>query len=294
MFEAERFRDYRTEFLPKDFIEAAEAAIGAFVLGTPPEDNPHLTYPNSLPRADLVPISPELAQCSTLIGVYGYCSLVLFMVGKNITNENRTSITTQRPNALIRRYKCESVRYVLDGDGRMADDCHAFIHSGWVRSTGPRIVTVRHFAAITMQKSQQLTHEVIAMTFSMLEWSNAQAVYFINNLLMSCPWAARIPALQASYKMYARSVRALHTQPAWYRPYYKMAMQDSTKLFRRRDMDPLIAVAVYWARQGNQTAVRYAVPDGQQGAVDAFVREATDRGIHVVPIADQTIVTATQ
>jgi len=215
-------------------------------------------------------------------------------MGKNIEERNRVSITVNRPKALIRRFNCSSSAYILNGDGRISDECHTSITSGWTRSTGPRVVIVKHYAQLMQHKAQQTSVEILANIFGLLEYAGAQSVYYINQLLIAHPWVSRMPILRAAYHSYAESVRSLHTQPYWYKPYYKLAMHDSTKLFRRRDLDPLIAVSIFWARQINTTLGRFTIAANMQAVIEAFVNEAKSRGtIIVIPGSQETVTVAT-
>jgi len=230
----------------------------------------------------------------TTEGVYSYFALIVFLMGKNITEANRVSITDKRPNALIRRFRCANAAYILTGAGRIGDENHTLINGGWVRSSGPRMEIVKHFAQLMPIRSQQQTTEILGNIFGLLEYSGAQSIYYINQLLIAHPWVSKVPIMRASYHSYAESVRALHTQPQWFKPYYKLAMHDSTKLFRRRDLDPLIAVSVVWSRQVSPTLQRFAIAANMQGVIDTFTRECAARGIEITAPVNQEIVTTTQ
>jgi len=289
-----RARDYVLLDLPKDFIDACLAAIVSFMGDTTPTDSITVQFPHPLPQAGLLPVSSELAECAFMEGLYAYYSLIVFLMGKNITDQNRIAITDKRPNALIRRIKTEKARYILTGDGRMGDECHTLINGGWIRSTGPRMSIVKHFAQLMPVRSQQMSTEILGVMFSMMEYSGAQAVYYINQLLIAHPWVSRLPIFRASFHSYSESVRALHHQPHWYKPYYKLAMHDSTKLFRRRDLDPLIAASIVWARQTNPTLARFTIAANMQAPIDAFVRAARERGVEITVPDNQEVITTTQ
>jgi hypothetical protein len=143
-----------------------------------------------------------------------------------------------------------------------------------------------------INKNQQLAVEILGNTFTMLEYSGAQSIFYINQLLQALPWVSRLPILRASYNSYAQSVRNLHTQPSWYKPYYKLASGDSTRLFRRRDIDPLIAVAIVWARQTSPNLSRFTIAANMTFVLTTFAEGCREHGVAMVIPTEQEVTVA--
>lgn len=292
-FVSARMSDYDVQPFPPEFVDAAYESVTAY-MGESPDTDPMITYPAGLPQAGLIPVTAELVSCGSVEALYAYGSMLLFLSAKQITRENRISVTQKRPTAVIKKLRIDSQAHILTGEGRIVDECHTLINGAWARSTQPRILTIQHVAAMRAAPDRSIAKDVVMITFNLMQWAQAQSVFYIHQLLETHPWVARRPPLVASFKAYARSVQKLHEEPAWFRPYYKLAYQDATDLFRRRDIDPLIAVSIYWARQSSETIGQFAVAAGHDYAVSDFVNEARKRNIEVKEITSQNVVSVTQ
>jgi hypothetical protein len=282
--------DYSYEVFPQDFITSCVDAVMAQGDEATVGDR-FVTFPPGLPNATLVPVTAQLVEACKLEGLYAYYAMLIFIMGKSLSPESVTAISTKRPDALIRKRSLTTCKYILVEDGKLLVDNYARVQSGWVRSTRPRILIVRHLAILNAADNSSELLDSICVNMDMLRNSGQTYIYYIHELLTACPWAIEIPSLRAAFYHYVRMCNVLNTQPAWLKPYYKLMMQDSTKEVRRRGIEPLTAVATFFAAQTRQTMARYRVDASTLPAVQAFQALARTKGIVFADINQQATTT---
>lgn len=269
--------DYRYEAFPTSFIEECVSAIGDQLDESTAGDK-FVRLPMDLPNAALVPINIELAESMNMEALYAYYSMIVFIMGKSLTPENVSAITTRRPDALIRKRSLQAYSYILTGAGQIHPDHFKHIQSGWIRSTQLRIITVKLLARLNASPGRSEMLDVVSVNMEMLKNSGQSYLFYIHELLVACPWAVTIPSLRSPYYHYCRMVLHLATVEEYLRPFYKLMMQDAAKEIRRRDIEPLISVATFFAAQTRTTMNQYRINEGTFPVVIAFRTEALKRG----------------
>lgn len=252
-----------------------------------------LTFPPHLPNANQVLMTPDLVNAGKLEGLYSYYAMLVYIMGKSIGSENVSSVSSQRPLALIRKRQLYQCEYILIGDGKPSSDNYRYIQSGWVRSTRPRVVTVKHLARLNAAEDRSEFLDGICVNMDMLRNSGQNYIYYIHELLTACKWCLEIPALAASYYHYVKIVKTLASTERWFQPYYKLAFQDTTKVVRRKDIEPLIGVAIFFAAQTKKTMSQYRVNADVAPVVMAFRRLAEKKGIVFDEVNNQQTTEAT-
>lgn len=278
--------DYHYEEFSPGFLDECISAI----MAQGNEDTAGKTFvtlPPGLPNVTLLPVTPELASSSTVEGLYAYYAMVVFIAGKSIGPENVQAISTRRPMAIIRKRDLQISEYILVGDGKMSSDNYKKIQGGWVRSTQPRIVIIKHLAVLAAADNRSEILDPIKVNMDMLRNAGQSYIFYIQELLISCDWCIDIPALRAAYYHYSKMVHVLTSQPVYLQPYYKLMMMDQTREVRRKDIEALIAVATFFAAQTRRTMRQYRVNEDTRSAVLAFQEMARQRGLTMDDISNQ-------
>jgi len=237
-----------------------------------------VTFPDGLPNTAVVAVNIELAEAGNTEALFAYYAMIIFIMGKSLSVENITSISTRRPDALMRKRQLHAYAYILTGEGRIHSDNYKHVQSGWIRSTRHRITIVQHLARLNAAPNRSEILDSIAVNMEMLRNANQSYLFYIHELLTACPWAVSIPALRNSYYHYIRMVNILAEQDEYIRPYYKLMMQDAAKDVRRRDIEPLIAVATFFAAQTRKTMNQYRINEGTFQTIVAFRNMAVAKG----------------
>lgn len=278
--------DYTYQEFSPDFLESASTAIRQHAAEDAPDET-FIAFPPHLPDASAVPVTAELVHAAVIEGLYAYYSMLVFIMGKSIGSDNLTSMSTQRPLALIRKRMLQRCEYILIGDGKPLTDNYRHIQSGWIRSTRPRIVVVQHLAMLTASENRSESLDTICVNMDMLRNSGQTYMFYIHELFTACPWCVEIPAIRAAYYHYVRIVKVLAGQPTWFRPYFKLAYQDSSKVVRRKDIEALISVAAFYAAQTRKTMSQYRINMDTLPVVHAFRKLAAAKGFSFEEITNQ-------
>jgi len=249
-----------------------------------------LGIPATLPDATNIPFTGALAGSAAIEGLYAYYAMIVFIMGKSLSSETVSAIATKRPDALIRKRQMGRSEYILKGDGRIAQDNYGRVQGGWVRSTVPRIIIVKHLAALYASNNRPETLDPVVINMDMLRNSGQTYIFYVYELLVACDWCLAIPSLAASYRHFSRMVNVLTQEPAYVQPFFKMMMQDSTKEFRRREVEVLVGVAIFYAAQTRATLKNYRISPEVRPVILQFIKLAADRGIAFSEIPDQATI----
>jgi len=278
--------DYRYEPFGKEFVESCVKAVEAQMSEETAGDK-FISFPADLPNAALVPVTIELAEAMNHEALYAYYSMVVFIMGKALSPDNIVAITTKRPDALIRKRSLHRFAYILTGAGQIHPDHFKHIQAGWIRSTQLRIVTVKQLAIINASPNRSELLDVVCVNMEMLKNASQSYLFYIHELLTACPWAVTLPSLRSPYYHFCRMVMVLAGIEDYLRPYYKLMMQDAAKEVRRRDIEPLIAVATFFASQTRSSMNQYRIHEATFPTVIAFRTEALKRGYEFTEIQNQ-------
>jgi hypothetical protein len=284
--------DYVFEPFSREFIDSCvEAVMAQAVEETAGEK--YLYFPAHLPNASTVAMTPDIVDASQVEGLYAYYAMIIFIMGKSLSPTNIAAISKNRPDALMRKRTLEASRYILTGEGKIDPGNYRFVQSGWIRSTRPRIAIVQQLAKLNASEGRSEIFDSISVNMDMLKNSGQSYVYYINELLIACPWCLHIPALRSSYAYYVRMVNVIASHPVSFQPFYKLAMQDAAKTVRRRDVEALIGVSTFYAAQTRKSMNLYRVSEGILPVVKAFRLLAESHGIVFEDIANQQVTDTT-
>lgn len=278
--------DYSYVPFSKEFVKQCEDAVIAQTKEES-EGSHYVQFPPALPNASTIAPTPDLVSAATIEGLYGYYSMLVFVMGKSISAENMVALTTKRPSALIRRRMLQSSEYLLIGEGKPASVNYSNIQSGWIRSNKPRIAIVIHHAKLYASDNRSETLDVLIVNMDMLKNSGQTYMFYIHELLVACPWCIELPALRSAFYHYAKMVKVLHSLDSWMQPYYKLAMQDTTKDVGRKNIEALVSVSTFFASQTKRSMAQYRINKDTYPVVNQFRELAASKGMNFHEIQDQ-------
>lgn len=230
----------------------------------------------SLPRnADSFP--PDLAAGALVPAVYGYCSLLIFLAGKQITEKNVSVITEKRPMNLVNAYKInEYSSYSLIGDGKMGSPAHEYVNQAWNTYTHARSAVISEVAAFSTGAS--FPQRVVYTITKLLEYSGMQPAYFIHRFLQAMPQAAGYSCIRPSLNAFISSVREVAGAPAYLQPYYKLIHGEGTRAFHRNTILTLSSCAIAYEKFTSPSMTNFNLGEGATAAVNMFDAEAAQKG----------------
>lgn len=270
--------DYDIRELPDSFVEQCfraameqkdEATRGPKVL----------SFPVGLPSNEVMELTPQVIAASTGEGLVAYYSMMFFIMGKSLAPEKIASLSNNRPEALIRSRNLTGSAYILTGAGKMDPACYPSIQSGWMRSGTPRIVLVKHLAHRFQGDKISEVWEPLQTNLRMLKNSGQTYMVHILKLLTSYEWVMDMPIFKSAIIAFAGMADELASVDDLVRPFYKLAYQDKAANIRRRDVEVLIATAIFVECQNSSSMSNYRISQSCLGAVEKFREEAAKRGI---------------
>lgn len=278
--------DYDLAVIDRATVDASRQAIVAQADETQ-RGKVFADLPPEFPSVSLIAPTAALVQASEIEGLYAYYAMMVFTIGKPITPENMPALTKNRPSALIRRRNLQKCEFILTGDGRPTNANYSRIQGGWIRSTRPRILIVMHHAQLVASPNKSEMLDTLTVNMEMLRNAGQTFMFHVHELLIACPWCIELPALRSAFYHYAKMVRTIHSQPAWFQPYYKLAYQDTTKDVRRKEIAALIAVGSFYAAQTRKTMAQYRIDKDMFVVIRAFVELAKTKGVILEEVPNQ-------
>lgn len=278
-------REYYFEPLPKQYVNAVlrlNHAAQDYEDSQPEEYGKHfhdIVTPPGLPHLprEFENYPPDLAACATVPVVYGYCSLLIFLSGKQINEKNSIAITDKRPKNLIKAYGIdEYASYILTGDGKMGSEAHSRINQVWLTYFHARAAIISEVA--TFAAGATLAQRVVYTITKMLEFSGMQPAFFIYKFLQARPETREFSCTRASLNAFISSVQEVAAAPGYLQPYYKLIHGDSTRAFHRNTLLILSSCAIALEKATSSSMRNFDLGEGATAAVNMYDAEATSRG----------------
>lgn len=278
-------REYTFEALPKKYINSILALNNAaldFDDSQPDvyRDQFHdVIAPPGLPsmprEVDTFP--PDLAACSTVPAVYGYCSLLIFLASKQINERNSIAITEKRPKNIVDAFKInEYAAYILTGDGKIGSEAHSYINQVWITYFHARAAVVCEVA--TFASGATLPQRVVYTVTKLMEYSGMQPAYFIFKFLQARPEVREFSCTRASLNAFISSVQEVAAAPGYLQPYYKLIHGEGTRAFHRNTLLVLSSCAIALEKVTSPSMRNFSLGEGATAAVNMFDAEAVSRG----------------
>jgi len=282
---AENDREYIFKALPKQYMQAVVSLSEAaedYDEESPDKYRESVRNVPSLAGMPEVPkteeaFPPDLAATEIIQAIYGYVSLVVFLAGKRINEQNPSTITEKRPSNLVNAYKIpEPAAYILTGDGRMGSKAHLYLNQAWVTYAPVRLAVVSEMARFSTGAS--LPQRVVYTIFKMMEYAGMQPATFIHEFLQAMPQCVNYSCIRPSLNAYTTSLREVAAAPGYLQPYYKLIHGERTRAFHRNSILTLAACATAWKKYTTPSMKFFKLGDGATKAVNMYDAEAVRRG----------------
>jgi len=197
---------------------------------------------------------------TSIIHAYAALSSVLFCLGKEITEENKTAIIENRPGAVLKRHQVPQDE-ILVQPGK--DDGPSFEFLGKVYQAmnvyaEPRGVMVRSLVSILTDNNYFGPGMDMVMTnFKLLRGAQLTHVSAIQDVLQSHPWLLKIDFLRPYILEYVSELQEYAKVPVEFRPFVRLLGSGHNVLFPAQKLGPLIAVAIEFKKDVEKTLESY-------------------------------------
>jgi len=233
------------------------------------------TLPWDLPKP-----SPECNggwtnYCRDLKELFSHYALVVFLAGKQINESNRAAVTVARPAALIKKFKIEATE-ILVGHTRISDYAHLQLNQAWLEMSSLKAECFREFSTYA-HSSTSLGQDILLTNINLMRFSQMQHAAIIHKFILTYPWASTFPALRQSMSVYYDSINAALQVESHLQPFIKVIWGDKSGIFPRKELGPLIAVALDTEKEVHETLANYYSDERFISIVEAFREERTRR-----------------
>lgn len=238
-----------------------------------------LEFPVEFPEITLsTDLFPEKLVPSRIIPtIYGFCSLLIFLCGKQINEKNLSTVTEARPNNLKATYEIASQSsYILDTENGHTLLSSQKCNKAWSYHYAMRKTIISEVAKFGSGDS--LPCRVVYTVSKLLEYVGMQQAFYIHKFLLANPQCKEYTCLKSSLAAYASSMIQLQKEEPHIIPYFKVIHADMTKIFHRNSILPLAAAAITYELRNNMSIKNYNLGPGMTSALEMFDQEAKLRG----------------
>jgi hypothetical protein len=234
-----------------------------------------LTLPWSLPSPDPASLGGWVTYCRDTKVLFAHYALVVFLAGKQISDTNRVSITENRPRALIQKFKLEALE-ILTGHARISDNGHSQLNQAWLEMSSLKAECFREFSTFS-HSSTDLGQDILLTNVNMMRFGQMQHATIIHKFLLAYPWASEMQALRQSISVYFDSINAALKVESHLQPFIKIIWGDKSGLFPRKELGPLIAVALDMEKEVHESLANYYSDERFVSVIEAFKEERERR-----------------
>lgn len=235
-----------------------------------------LTIHSGLPSAHAPAECKWVGAEATMKHIYGHYSLVVFLAGKTIGEDNRVAITEKRPLAVIGKASLDEHTLILNGALRLSDASHVYLHAAWSEMTSFRSQCFLEFVGYASMEVN-FAQDIIYTSVHLLRFSGMGHAKLSYKLIRAYPWVVNFSPLAGSVATFLDSVRESARVPEHLQPYLKLIYGDKSSLFPRKDMEPLIACAAAEEETMSDTMTQFYRSDRYSAIVDLFMEEKQRR-----------------
>lgn len=238
-----------------------------------------LSFPLDFPDIEKsIEIFPENLAASRIIpSIYGFCSLLIFLCGKQINEKNLSTITEARPQNLIDTYSIhEQSVYILKSPNVHSLLSAQMCNKSWNYHYPMRKLIISEVSRFSA--GETLPCRVVYTVSKLLEYVGMQQAFYIHKFLLANPQCKDYVCLKSALAAYTSSLTQLRQEEPHIIPYFKVIHADMTKIFHRNSILPLAAVAINYELRNNRSISNYNLGPGMTAAMDMFYQEAKSRG----------------
>jgi len=191
---------------------------------------------------------------------YACFSVVLYCIGKEITEVNQTAASTNRPGAVIGRHQLDGTDVaVLPGkpDGPTYDALSQVFASMSVYAE-VRAVIIRIMVSVMENNTYYGPGmDMIITNFKLLKGAQMTHVGAIQDVLQSYPWLLKVDFLRSYISEYKEEIKKLAAVPAEFRPFVRLLGSGHDVLFPSTKLGPLVAVAIEFKKDVEKSLESY-------------------------------------
>jgi hypothetical protein len=265
----------RSEFIRLD--TEADALPDDNATGLPAGAFSGFVLPWDLPSPDASAVAGWTTYCRDEKVLYAHYALLIFLAGKQINDKNREAITVARPRALIQKFKIEATA-ILSGPMRISNHAHAAINQAWLEMSSLKAQCFREFSTYS-HSSTTLGQDILLTNVNLMRFAQMQHATMIHKFLLAYPWASEMSALRQAISIYHDSLTAALKIQDHLQPFIKVIWGDKSGIFPRKELGPLIAVALDTEKEVHETLANYYSDERFVSVVEAFREERARRAI---------------
>lgn len=256
-------------------VRQAENNAGSDVTDPHPKEVAALMLPKgvNLPVPPTVESPYYISLNRNVTALAAHQSLVVFLAGKQVDDNNRSALTDKRPRALIDKYRIEYTD-LLNGAYRISDRAHKELNQAWLEMTTLKAACFREYATYT-HKDTDLQEDILLTTINLMRFMQMQHAVLIHKFLLAYPWAKEFPPLRRFVAIFEQSMISASKIDPHLQPFIKIIYGDKSGLFPRKDLGPLIACALATEQETSETLRQYFHDESYGSIVNAFLNERT-------------------
>jgi len=216
--------------------------------------NPNLPTLPGIAMEEAMAVTKEVA-------VYVALASIFICLGKQASEQARTSVLDNRPDALTRRFTvAEADQVLLPGRsaGPVRENLEE-VYNAFANYTELRKVVVLFFLGVQQNvKYPPIYLQVMLTNFSLMRNSGMTHVEAILEMTQMEPWVLRVPKLAPCWKRFQTDLEAFQEVDPAVRPYHRLLVDQHEFLFVSSGLRPLIAVAGALKEEVEKTFQGYA------------------------------------
>ncbi|KAI5294179.1 hypothetical protein KEM52_004538 [Ascosphaera acerosa] len=209
-----------------------------------------------LPRpADLDLLFRLPSSIEPEISIGQYSAVILLMGNKVRVEHHLMNVLASLPAANARKGNApasNSARSVLLGPCRLSRESHDGIFAGFSEMTFVRCKLLEHYSGYQHIRNN-FTAESIWASMDLLQFTGMSYVGPVLTLLEDKNWVEDFPDLRLCVAAFRRDCVLYSKMHPALAPYAKLALSDTIALFKRSELDRLIAVARRYVKESNST-----------------------------------------
>lgn len=223
------------------------------------EKNGNWKEPKDLPRLPRLPTDASTGFTNPL-NAFTALGIILYSMGKEVSTDNSTAITTNRPRIAHNRYGLAEDDFKSGpekDDGPSVQSLNQ-VYNAFNVVTEPRGVVMGCFLSIYITQEHYAPEiDVVMVMFRMLDGAQLTHVGTIQEMLEAHPWLTKVPALRPSIKVYIRELQRFAAVPEKIRGFVRLLSGSQNLFFPAPQMGPLVAATVALKEKIDKTMVNY-------------------------------------
>lgn len=223
------------------------------------EKNGTWKEPQGLPRLPRLPTDTSSGLTNSL-NAFSALGIILYCIGKEVSVDNTTAVTTNRPRIAHDRYGLSEDDFKSGPekpDGPSVQSLNQ-VYNAFNVVTELRAMVIGCFLSIYIAQDHYAPElDVVMVMFRLIDGAQLTHVGVIQDMLEAHPWLTKIPALRPSIKVYIQELRRFANVPEKMRGFVRLLSGSQNMYFPAPQMGPLVAATVALKEKIDKTMVNY-------------------------------------